>query len=433
MQFFDHVKIKIKAGDGGNGAIAFRREKYVSHGGPNGGDGGNGGNIVFRVDKGTNTLLAYRYKHHFTAQNGGNGQGDKFHGATAEDLVLPVPEGTLIRDAATGKVIHDMSENGGADYICCRGGRGGWGNRHFATPTRQTPMFAKNGTRGEEREVLLELKMIADVGLIGYPSVGKSSLLARISAARPKIADYHFTTLSPNLGVVSTGHEGEGFVAADIPGLIDGAAEGAGLGHDFLRHIDRCRLLLHVVDISCFEGRDPIEDVKAINSELEKYSPELATRPQIIVANKCDALDEEVVDIQAFENFVDENEWEMIYVSAATGEGIRDMIFRVNERLKTLPPITVYESEVAEGEGFLSDLPGAGVKETIIRQENRTFYVEGDWIYNLMGRINFDDYESLNYFQRVLQSSGVFEMLEARGCKDGDTVSIYDFEFDFIK
>ncbi len=433
MQFFDHVKIHIKAGDGGNGAIAFRREKYVSHGGPNGGDGGNGGNVVFRIDKGTNTLLAYRYKHHFTAQNGGNGQGDKFHGATAEDLILTVPEGTLIRDAATGKVIHDMSENGGADYICCRGGRGGWGNRHFATPTRQAPMFAKNGTRGEEREVLLELKMIADVGLIGYPSVGKSSLLARISAARPKIADYHFTTLSPNLGVVETGTEGGGFVAADIPGLIDGAAEGAGLGHDFLRHIDRCRLLLHVVDISCFEGRDPIEDVKAINSELEKYSPELASRPQIIIANKCDALDEEVVDIRAFEDFVDENEWEMLYVSAATGEGIKDMIFRVSERLKLLPPITVYESEVREGEAFLSDLPGAGVKDTVIRQENRTFFVEGDWIYNLMGRINFDDYESLNYFQRVLQSSGVFDLLEERGCRDGDTVSIYDFEFDYVK
>ena len=433
MQFFDHVKIKIKAGDGGNGAIAFHREKYISHGGPDGGDGGNGGNIVFRVDKGTNTLLAYRYKHHFTAENGGNGMPKKFHGPTAPDLVLTVPEGTLIKDAATGKVIHDMSENDGADYICCRGGRGGWGNRHFATATRQTPMFAKNGTRGEEREVELELKMIADVGLIGYPSVGKSSLLARISAARPKIADYHFTTLSPNLGVVSTGNEGEGFVAADIPGLIDGAAEGAGLGHDFLRHIDRCRLLLHVVDISCFEGRDPVEDVKNINSELEKYSPELATRPQIIIANKCDALDEEAVDVKAFEDFVDENEWEMIYVSAATGEGIQDMIFRVAERLKMLPPITVYESEVSEGEALLSDVAGAGVKDTVIRQENRTFYVEGDWIYNLMGRINFDDYESLNYFQRVLQNSGVFEMLEERGCKDGDTVSIYEFEFDYVK
>lgn len=433
MNLFDHVKIKVKAGDGGNGAIAFRREKYVAAGGPNGGDGGNGGNIVFRVDKDANTLLAYRFKHHFTAQNGADGAGKKFHGATAPDLVLTVPPGTLIRDAATGKIIHDMSDNDGADFICCRGGRGGWGNQHFATPTRQTPMFAKNGTRGEEREVMLELKMIADVGLIGYPSVGKSSLLARISAARPKIAEYHFTTLSPNLGVVSTGNEGEGFVAADIPGLIDGAAEGAGLGHDFLRHIDRCRLLLHVVDISCFEGRDPIEDVKAINAELEKYSPDLAKRPQIIIANKCDALDESVVDIQAFEDFVDENEWEMIYVSAATGEGIKDMIFRVAERLKFLPPITIYESEMGEGEGFTSEKLGTDIGDTVIRQENRTFYVEGDWIYNVMGRINFDDYESLNYFQRILQTSGLFDMLEARGCQDGDTVCIYDFEFDYVK
>lgn len=427
MNFFDHVKIYIKAGDGGNGAIAFHREKYVSHGGPVGGDGGNGGNIVFRVDKGTNTLLAYRYKHKFVAQNGGNGTGEKFHGATADDLVLTVPEGTLIKDAATGKVIHDMSDNGGADFIACKGGRGGWGNKHFATATRQTPMFAKNGTRGEEREVELELKMIADVGLIGYPSVGKSSLLARISAARPKIADYHFTTLSPNLGVVSVG-EGAGFVAADIPGLIDGAADGAGLGHDFLRHVDRCRLLLHVVDISCFEGRDPVEDVKNINSELEKYSPELAKRPQIIIANKVDSLDEELVDVKAFEQFVDDNEWEMIYVSAVTGEGIQDMIWRVSERLKLLPPITVYESEEVE-----EVIAPKDAKDITIRRENDTFFVEGEWIFNVMGRINFDDYESLNYFQRVLADAGVFKMLEERGCRDGHTVSIYDFEFDYVK
>lgn len=429
MNFFDHVKLYVKAGDGGNGAIAFHREKYISHGGPSGGDGGNGGNVVFRVDPNANTLLAYRFKHRFIAQNGGDGSGEKFHGANAEDLVLTVPAGTLIKEAESGRIIHDMSENDGADYVCCRGGRGGWGNKHFATPTRQAPQFAKNGTRGEEREVALELKVIADVGLIGYPSVGKSSLLAAISAARPKIAAYHFTTLSPNLGVVQI-DGGKGFVAADIPGLIDGAAEGAGLGHDFLRHVDRCRLLLHVVDISCFEGRDPIEDVKNINRELEKYSPALASRPQIIIANKCDALDESVVDTRAFEDFVDENGWEMLYVSAATHEGIQDMIHRVYERLKLLPPVMIYESEV---ESDTVEKVAAGVKDTVIRQENRTFYVEGDWIYNLMGRINFDDYESLNYFQRVLQTSGVFEMLEERGCKDGDTVSIYDFEFDYVK
>lgn len=425
--FIDKVKIYIKAGDGGDGAISFRREKYVSAGGPDGGDGGRGGNIVFRVDQGTNTLLAFRYKHKFIAGRGGNGKGAKCHGATAEDLVIMVPPGTLIRDAETEKVIHDMSENDGADYIACKGGRGGWGNRHFATPTRQVPMFAKNGTAGEEREVVLELKMLADVGLIGYPSVGKSSILARISAAKPKIADYHFTTLSPNLGVVRTGGE-SGFVAADIPGLIEGAADGAGLGHAFLRHVDRCRLLLHVVDISCFEGRDPVEDIQKINYELERYSPALALRPQIIIANKVDALDRELVDVDAFEAYVKAEGWELLYVSAATGEGISEMVRLVAERLVQLPPMMVYECEYEPEDAYVG-----GGKETTIRRENDKFYVEGAWLLNLMGQINFDDYESLNFFQRVLQKSGVFEALEAKGCKDGNTVSIYDFEFDYVK
>jgi GTP-binding protein len=286
-------------------------------------------------------------------------------------------------------------------------------------------MFAKNGTKGEAKTVLLELKMLADVGLIGYPSVGKSSILSRISAARPKIADYHFTTLSPNLGVVRV-HDEAAFVAADIPGLIEGAAEGAGLGHDFLRHIDRCRLLLHVVDISCFEGRDPIDDVKTINQELLRYSPALAERPQIVIANKADALDREVVDVDGFEEFVRENGWELLYVSAATGEGLREMIELVWDRLKTLPPIKTYESEFVEAveeEGKVTD----------IRREGGKFIVEGKWIYNLMNQINFDDYESLNYFQRALQKGGVFEALEDKGCRDGDTVSIYDFEFDYVK
>ena len=425
--FVDHVKIYIKAGDGGNGAVAFHREKYVSAGGPDGGDGGHGGNIVFRVDEGTNTLLAFRYKHKFIAQNGGNGKGSKFHGATADDLVIMVPPGTLIRDSETGKVIHDMSENDGADYIACKGGRGGWGNRHFATPTRQVPMFAKSGTKGQEKEVILELKMLADVGLIGYPSVGKSSILARISAAKPKIADYHFTTLSPNLGVVRAKGE-RGFVAADIPGLIEGAADGAGLGHAFLRHVDRCRLLLHVVDISCFEGRDPVEDIEKINYELARYSEELASRPQIILANKTDALDRELVDIPAFEEYVRENGWTLLYISAATGEGIPEMVELVAEHLAELPPMRVYEKEYAPEDAYVG-----GGKETVIRRENNTFYVEGEWLVNLMGQINFEDYESLNFFQRVLQRSGVFEALEEKGCRDGHTVSIYDFEFDYVK
>ena len=425
--FVDNVKIYIKAGDGGNGAVSFRREKYVAAGGPDGGDGGHGGNVVFRVDEGTNTLLAFRYKHKFIAPRGGDGKGAKCHGATGEDLIILVPPGTLIRDAQTDRVIHDMSENDGADYIACKGGRGGWGNRHFATPTRQVPMFAKNGTQGEEKEVILELKMLADVGLIGYPSVGKSSILARISAAKPKIADYHFTTLSPNLGVVRTGGE-SGFVAADIPGLIEGAADGAGLGHAFLRHVDRCRLLLHVVDISCFEGRDPVDDIKKINYELARYSPELATRPQIILANKVDALDREVVDIPAFEAYVQAQGWAMLYVSAATGEGLDEMIRTVSERLKELPPMRVYEREYEP-----EDMYVGGGKDTVIRRENNTFYVEGEWLFNLMGQINFDDYESLNYFQRVLQKSGVFTALEEKGCREGDTVSIFDFEFDYVK
>ena len=425
--FVDNVKIYVKAGDGGNGAVSFRREKYVSHGGPDGGDGGHGGNVVFRVDEGTNTLLAFRYKHKFIAENGGNGRGGKFHGSTAPDLIVQVPPGTLLRDAESGKIIHDMSDNDGADYICCHGGRGGWGNRHFATPTRQVPMFAKSGTKGEERELELELKMLADVGLVGYPSVGKSSILARISAAKPKIADYHFTTLSPNLGVVSTGGEG-GFVAADIPGLIEGAADGAGLGHAFLRHVDRCRLLLHVVDISCMEGRDPIDDIKNIRYELERYSPTLATRPQIIVANKSDMLDPKVVDVPEFEEFVRDNGWELIYVSAATGKGLDEMVDMVAERLRELPPLLVYEQEYAPEDAYVGS-----ERETVIRRENNTFYVEGEWLFNLVGQVNFEDYESLNFFQRVLKKSGVFEMLEAKGCSDGMTVSIYDFEFDYVK
>ena len=425
--FIDKIKIYLKAGNGGNGAIAFHREKYVAAGGPSGGDGGNGGNIVFRVDSGSNTLLAFRYKRKFVAGNGGDGMGSKFHGKTADDLVIMVPPGTLIKDPESGKIIHDMSENDGADYICCKGGRGGWGNKHFATPTRQTPMFAKNGTLGEEREVVLELKMIADVGLIGMPSVGKSSILSVISSAKPKIADYHFTTLSPNLGVVSTGPE-RGFVAADIPGLIEGAADGAGLGHAFLRHVDRCRLLLHVVDISAFEGRDPVDDIITINRELERYSPELATRPQIIIANKVDSLDRDVVDVEKFESFVKENGYEMMYISAYTGENLDEMIKMVEKRLQTLPPITVYEREYDESDAFVSS-----AKSTEIKREGNKFVVEGEWLYNLMGQINFSNYESLDYFQKVLSKSGVFKALEEKGCVDGDTVSIYGFEFDYVK
>lgn len=422
----DHAKIYVKAGDGGNGAVSFHREKYVAKGGPDGGDGGHGGNIVFQADKGATTLLYFRDHRKFVAKNGGNGSGDKFHGATAEDVVITVPLGTILRDAVSGKIIKDLSDE--TPFICCRGGRGGFGNRHFATPTRQVPMFAKNGTKGEERELLLELKMLADVGLIGFPSVGKSSLLARISAARPKIAAYHFTTLAPNLGVVKTGEE-QGFVAADIPGLIEGAADGAGLGHAFLRHVERCRLLLHVVDISAAEGRDPVEDIKAIDRELSRYSAALAARPQIIVANKCDALDETAVNIPAFEAFVKERGEELFYVSAVTGKGLSELVRRVAERLTDLPPMTVFESEVTETEETETESYGA----LTVRRENDTFFVEGEWLENLMGRVNLDDYESLAYFQRSLVKSGVIRLLEEKGCTDGHTVNIYGFEFEFVK
>ena len=424
----DRVTIHVRAGNGGNGAVSFRREKYVNHGGPDGGDGGHGGNVIVRVDTNVNTLLDYRYTRKFEAEDGANGGGKKFHGATGKDCILIVPPGTLLKDPETDKIIHDMSQDDGADFILCKGGRGGWGNRHFATPTRQVPMFAKSGTRGGERDVILELKMLADVGLIGYPSVGKSSILSKISAAKPKIADYHFTTLSPNLGVVKTPGGGRGFVAADIPGLIEGAADGAGLGHAFLRHVDRCRLLLHVVDIASVEYRDPIEDIKLIDTELERYSPELATRPQVIVANKYDLVDPEAVDLPRFEEYCASLGRRVIYVSAMTGEGLDELVRLADSMLQTLPPIIVYEAEYQPEDAYVG-----GGKETTIRRENDTFYVEGEWLFNLCGQVNFEDYESLNFFQKVLQRSGVFEELEAAGCSDGHTVSIYDFEFDYVK
>ena len=427
--FIDHIQIYVKAGNGGNGAVSFRREKYVAAGGPDGGDGGRGGNIVFRVDPGSNTLLAFRYKRKFVAENGGNGKAEKMHGKNGADTVILVPPGTLLRDAASGRILFDMSE--ADEFIACHGGRGGWGNRHFATPTRQIPRFAKGGTLGEERELLLELKMIADVGLIGFPSVGKSSLLAKISAAKPKIAEYHFTTLSPHLGVVSLG-EGRGFVAADIPGLIEGASDGLGLGHAFLRHIDRCRLLLHVVDIAATEGRDPIEDMQIINRELARYSPELAERPQIVVANKCDmVLVEEEPYVRDFEAYVASLGLPLFYVSAVTGEGIKEMIRAVDAALTDLPPVKVYEAEITPEEEAAA--ASVGDRETTVRVENGIFYVEGKWLYNFMGQINFEDYQSLSFFQRVLQKNGVIDLLREHGAEDGVTVNIYDFEFDFVQ
>ena len=348
------------------------------------------------------------------------------HGKNGADIIIPVPQGTLIKDPESGKIIFDMAED--REFVICRGGRGGWGNRHFATPTRQIPRFAKGGTKGEEKEVLLELKMLAEVGLIGFPNVGKSSILSRISAAKPKIANYHFTTLSPNLGVVSV-KDGKGFLAADIPGLIEGASEGAGLGHAFLRHVDRCRLLLHVVDVSSADGRDPTEDLEKIDEELRKYSPELAERPQIVVANKIDSADMSSDAVVRFMKHCEKLSREVIEVSAVTGEGLDKLVRETAKRLRDLPPLTIYEPEVSDDELSLSE---KDVMETVVRKDGSKYIVEGEWLYNFMGQINFSDYESLNFFQRVLVKNGVIEKLKAAGVKEGDTVSIYDFEFDFV-
>ena len=424
--FYDHVKIYIKAGDGGNGCISFRREKYVAYGGPDGGDGGHGGNVVFVIDEGTNTRLDFRNRKKFVAKNGGDGMPAKFHGATAEDLIIPVPDGTVIRDAETGKVIKDMSRC--EPFIAAKGGRGGWGNRHFATPTRRAPRFAKNGLDGEAKEVILELKMLADVGFVGLPNVGKSTLLSMISAARPKIANYHFTTLSPMLGVVSV-DDGHAFVAADIPGLIEGASEGLGLGHDFLRHDDRCRLLVHVVDISGSEGRDPIEDIKMINEELRKYSDDLADRPQIIAANKCDILDPDTEEETKarLEAFAEELGYEVVYISAASGVNVKPLCRKVYEMLQELPPLTIYEPEYEE----VIEEPKQPDEITAVK-EGDMWVVEGEWLKWLMSGINFDDRESFMYFEKMIREKGIIQKMRELGIADGDTVALYDLVFDFV-
>ncbi len=435
--FIDKIKIFVKAGDGGNGAVSFRREKYVAKGGPDGGDGGNGGNIIFRIDEGANTLLAFRYKRKFVAENGGDGQGSKFHGKNGEDVIISVPRGTLIRESESGRIIMDMSEV--KEFTVCRGGRGGWGNKHFATPTRQIPRFAKSGLPGEEKEITLELKMIADVGLAGLPSAGKSSLLAALSAARPKIAEYHFTTLEPSLGVVNTGGE-SGFVMADIPGLIEGAAEGAGLGHDFLRHIERCRMLVQVVDVSGSEGRSPADDLRVISDELMRFSPELASRPRIVAANKADLLtsdESEFPEIPSVYESAAELEEEaakmgyrVIYISAAQKMNLAALKNEIKRMLDELPPVLTYESELPdESEAETACSPD---DVTVVRGDDGSFICEGDWLKLLVGRVNFDDRESLMYFENSLNKAGIIDKLRDSGCAEGDTVSMYGIEFDFI-
>ena len=421
--FVDQAAITVIAGKGGNGAVAFHREKYVAAGGPDGGDGGRGGSIVLRADDNMSTLMDFRYKRKYTAQPGADGQGGLRSGKDGADLVIRVPRGTLVRDKETGAVIVDMS--GSEPFVLARGGRGGWGNKHFATPTRQAPRFAKPGMAGQKREVLLELKLLADVGLVGFPNVGKSTLLSMVSKAHPKIADYHFTTLYPNLGVVWAG-EGSSFVLADIPGIIEGAAEGAGLGHDFLRHIERCRLLIHVVDVSGREGRDPVEDFIAIREELRQYSAALAERPQIVAANKCDiAQDEET--LERFRAYIEEQGLPLFMISAATGQGLRELVKAAAGELAHLPPIPVFEAEYVEPELA----PGTVEELRIAQPEKGLWSVEGPWLERLLERVNLADIESRMYFERSLRQGGVFDRLEELGIREGDTVSIYDLEFEY--
>ncbi len=423
--FIDKAKIFIKGGKGGNGAISFRREKYIAAGGPDGCDGGRGGNVIFRVELGMTTLMDFKYKRKYAAQNGEDGQRRRRKGKSGDDIIIKVPQGTVVRDARTNRIIADVSTPD-KDYILARGGNGGWGNDHFATAVRQTPNFAKNGQPGEEREIFLELKLLADAGLVGFPNVGKSTILARTTKADPKIANYHFTTLQPNLGVVDLG-EHRSFVLADIPGIIEGASEGVGLGHEFLRHIERTRILIHVVDVSSVEGRDPVEDFDIINSELSKYDMALEERPQIVAANKTDIIQDE----DAYNRFLEEMSArgvEVFPVSAATGKGVNELMLKVFEELSQLPPIQIFEPETELEEVE----PKAAGKGYTIRRENEYYIIEGSWIEAVGGSVNFSDNESLAYFQRALLNKGVIEELIEMGIREGQIVKIGDLEFEFM-
>ena len=422
--FKDTSKIFIQAGQGGDGAVTFHREKYVAAGGPDGGDGGNGGNIVAVADKDVSTLIDFRYKKKYAAQDGGNGRDGNRNGKNGDDLIIKFPCGTVIRDSETGKVICDLKSDGDR-FIIAKGGSGGWGNKHFATATRQTPKFAKSGLPGDEREITLELKLIADVGLLGFPNVGKSTFLSVVSDARPKIANYHFTTLVPNLGVVKIG-EGKSFVIADIPGIIEGAHEGVGLGHDFLRHVERTRVLLHFVDVSGCEGRDPVEDVHIINNELRNYSQKLAEKPQLIVANKMDIPSFEG-NFAKFKEQMESEGYTVMAISAATHKGVEEVINYASKLLAELPE--------DEGDDYdYLDLNEERKADNIeITVEGNVYVVEGMYVRKIVGSTNFDDYESLQYFQRALRKSGIIEMLEEKGIEEGDTVHMYGVEFDYIK
>jgi len=424
--FIDKAKIHVRAGSGGNGAVSFRREKYIAAGGPDGGDGGKGGDVLFVADTNLSTLVDFRYKRKYAAENGENGGAKRCSGRSGKDLVIRVPRGTVVREAETGRILADISSD--EPVVVAKGGKGGAGNQHFATATRQIPRFAKPGKPGDEFDLSLELKLLADVGLVGFPNVGKSTLISVVSAAKPTIANYPFTTLSPVLGVVQV-DERQNFVMADIPGLIEGAADGVGLGHDFLRHVERCRLIVHVVDVSGVEGRDPKEDFAIINRELENFSGELAERPQIVAGNKCDMASEE--QIAAFRSFVEEQDYSFYPISAATGQGTRELIGSVASALSKLPPVKQFEAQPITDEERRT-------RERIeqkftITVENGIYYVNADFLEPLLMTVNMDDYESLQYFQRMLRQSGIIDALEEKGIEEGDTVSIFDFQFDFVK
>ena len=421
--FVDIAKIHLKAGKGGDGAVSFHREKYVAAGGPDGGDGGKGGDIVFKADSNLSTLADFRYKRKYAAEAGENGGTSRRTGKSAPNLVISVPVGTLVKDAETGRIIADISDN--EAVVIAKGGNGGWGNQHFATSTRQIPRFAKSGALGEELDVTLELKLLADVGLIGFPNVGKSTLVSVVSQAKPKIANYHFTTLTPVLGVVSMG-EGSSFVMADIPGLIEGAGEGVGLGHEFLRHVERCRLLLHVVDISGSEGRDPIEDFEKINHELAVFSETLSEQPQIVVGNKCDLTDE--AEIERVQKYFEDKGYKFFPIMAAIAEGTEDLINYIAAELAKLPPIKKFEAEPKPEYEAPKNL-----RTFKVRESGGVYYVEDcDWLMEVMNNVDPDDYESLQYFERVIRECGIIAALEKAGISEGDTVNILDIEFDFV-
>jgi len=420
--FVDYVKIHVRAGDGGDGSVSFRREKYIPNGGPDGGDGGDGGSILFEASEDLHTLMDFRFKKKFIAERGEDGKGQKRFGRRGQDLIIKVPVGTVIRDEETGLVIADLNTKG-EKRIMARGGRGGKGNVHFATATRQAPKFARQGQKGQERSLILELKSIADVGLVGFPNVGKSTILSILSAARPKIADYHFTTLKPSLGVVRV-REDASFVMADIPGIIEGAHEGVGLGLKFLRHIERTRLLLHVIDVSGLEGRDPIEDFESIRGELQKYSEKLVDKPQLIAANKMDIPGAED-NIERLKAQLEPQGYKVFPVSAAQNKGFKPLLDEIIRMLSQIP----------EPESFEEELDIFEQEEEIpfeINKEGDEFVVSGPMMDRLFTMINLDNYDSLQYFQRVLRKHGVIDALREAGVKDGDTVHIKDFSFDFI-